>query len=133
MKVVLFEKIGKIGVIIDWKQMILDNSLVFEIGREGVLSIGEKTYETVNGAAYVPQYILILGDSKAISFKDAESGDVYACGTITRTGSRMMKITNPIEPCIVACCKKIDEQQEEIDKLKNTVDLIKKQYGITII
>lgn len=132
MKIVLFDKIGKIGIVIGWDPLIREDYLKFEIGREGTLKIGDKTYDTVDGVAYVPQYILNLGQSGKICFTD-EDNNHFSCGTITRTGSNMIKISNPIEPSIVACCQKIDEQQEEIDKLKNTVDLIKKQYGITII
>lgn len=132
MKIVLFDKIGKIGIVIGWEPIIREDYLKFEIGRNGKLNIGDKVYDTVDGVAYVPQYILNLGQSKKISFS-SEDNNHFSCGTITRTGSRMISISNPIEPCIIACCQKIDEQQEEIDKLKNTVDLIKKQYGITII
>lgn len=132
MRLVLFDNVGKIGIVTDWSPMIRDNYLKFEIGREGTLKIGDKTYDTVDGIAYVPQYILNLGQSRKICFTDKENNH-FCCGTITRTGSHMMSISNPIEPSIIAFCQKINEQQEEIDKLKKTVEIIRKQYGITII
>ena len=132
MKLVLFDGIGDIGIITDWKPMILDDYLKIQIGREGTLTIGDKQYHTDDGVVFVPQYTLILGDTKKITFTDA-SGVAYSCGTIARTGTRMIEISNPVEPCIVACCQKICEQDHEISVLKETVDLIKKQYGITII
>lgn len=132
MKIVLFDNIGDIGIVTDWKPLILDEYLKFEIGREGTLKIAEKAYETVGGTAYVPQYALNLGGVGKITFVDRDAKS-FSCGTIKRTGSRMISISNPIDPCIVACCQKICEQDHEIKVLKETVDLIKKQYGITII
>lgn len=132
MKIVLFEEIGNIGVVVDWNGHIRDDNFVFECDRDGVLYLGDKTFEIKNGRAYVPQYNILMGEPRGIAFTD-NSKRRFSCGVISRISSHMIKITNEIEPCLIACCKKISEQEKSISELRAVIDNMQSQSGIKII
>lgn len=131
MKICLFDTIGNVGIVIGWKRLITDNYYLFEIDREGELRIGEKTYQFNDGQARVPQYHLVFGEQRNINFVDKQ-GKTYSCGTISRTGTRLININNDLESCLIACLEKLNEQEKEIKKLKNNIWKIENEYGVSL-
>ena len=131
MKICLFDNIGNFGIVIGWKRLITDDYFVFEVDREGELRIGEKTYKINNGQARVPQFHLVFGEQRNINFVDKQ-GKVYTCGTMSRTGTKLININNEIEICLIACIEKLDEQEKEIKQLRREISKIKNEYGVSL-
>ena len=131
MKIILFNSIGNLGIVTGWKKLMFDDRLIFETDREGELRIGEKSYPVVNGQARVPQYHLVLGERRNIYFADRQ-GNVFACGSISRTGSRTIDIVNEVEHCLIACIEKLDEQEKEIKQLKKNIGKLENEYGVSL-
>lgn len=130
MKIVLFDSIGAIGIVSDWKAHIDGNSLRFDVDRRGILNIGARSFDVSGGVAYFPTYYLVMGEPQAISFTD-ENKNTFCCGTISRTGSHMIKITNPVEPCIIALCQAYDELSRKVLYLQEEHKKIKSEYGVS--
>ena len=130
MKICLFNSIGNLGIVTGWKKLMFDDHLIFETDREGELRIGEKSYPVVNGQARVPQYHLVFGERRNIYFADKQ-GNVFACGSISRTGSRTIDIVSEVEHCLIACIEKLDEQDREIRLLKEEIRKIKNEHGVS--
>lgn len=134
MKIVLFDELpfkDKLGIVTEWKRLIDKDDLIFRTDRDGVLSVGQHTYKTVDGCAFVPQYHVLLGESHKISFTD-DHGTTYTCGTIKRTGSRLIEITNDLETCLIACVSALDAQNGLIKTIMGEIEQIKKQYGVSV-
>ena len=135
MKIILFDELpipDKLGIVTEWKKYIDGDSLNFSIERDGELCIGQRTYKTVDGYAYVPQYHVLLGESHKITFTD-EQGVLYNCGTIKRTGSRIIEIQNNLDTCIVSLCAAFDQLHKDYTKLEKNVKLLEEKIGISII
>lgn len=126
----LFDKLGKIGIVTGCKPYVGEDTLQFEADRDGKLIIGERTYTVSGGRTYVPIIDIIMGEGRVIVFID-DNGDHFECGMLTRTGSRMIKITNPIEPCIVALCSAYSELKEENAAMKAEIKKLKNEYGVS--
>ena len=131
MKICLFDSIGNLGIVIGWNRIITSEYYLFEVDREGVLRIGDKAYPVVNGQAKVPQYHLVFGERRNIYFTDKQ-GNMFACGSINRTGSRTIDISNEVEDCLIACIEKLDEQNKEIKALKEEISKIKTEYWVSL-
>lgn len=132
MKIILFDGIGKVGIVSGWKPHITNDAIRVEADRDGELWVGGKLYNIVNGITYVPTFTVIMGESYPISFVDKD-GERFECGTITRTGSHMIKITNPVEACIVELCGAYEKLVDKVAVLEGEIKKIKNEYGITIV
>lgn len=130
MKIVLFDKLGKIGIVTGCKPYVGEDTLQFETDRDGKLIIGERTYTVSGGTAYVPIINITMGEARVIVFID-KNGNLFECGTLTRTGSHVIKITNPIEPCIIALCNAYSELKEENAALVAEIKKLKNEYGVS--
>ena len=114
----------------DWKRLIDQDHLKFEVDRDGELRIGQRSYEVRSGLAYVPQSNILLGDNHKIVFTNKD-GQAFKCGVIKRTGSRLMEICNEVEPCLIACCAALDAQEVQIRELKEEIRKLKNEYGVS--
>ena len=132
MKIVLFKNMGNVGVITGWKKLIDKDYLHFTSDQAGELIIGTHAYKITSENVFVPQTRLILGEVYSIKFK-SDDGEIYSCGTIRRTGSRLMEINNDPEQLIVSACAALDRQGTEIQSLKDRIHTIEEKYGISII
>jgi hypothetical protein len=130
LKIVLFDKLGKIGIVTGVKTYVGTDVLAFETDRDGKLIIGERTYTVSGGRAYVPIIDIIMGEGRIIVFID-KNGERFECGTLTKTGSRTIKINNPIEPCVIALCNAYSELKEENAVLVAEIKKIKNEYGVS--
>lgn len=130
MRIVLFDKLGKIGIVTGCKPYVGGDMLQFEADRDGELIIGERTYTVSGGTAYVPIINITMGEARVIVFID-KNGNLFECGTLTRTGSHVIKITNPIEPCIIALCNAYSELKEENTALVTEIKKLKNEYGVS--
>ena len=130
MKICLFDSIGNLGIVIGWKKVILDSCFVFEVDREGELRIGEKVYPVVNGEVKAPQCNFIYGERRNMYFVDKD-GNEFFCGSISRTGSRTVDISNEVESCLLACIDKIEKQEKDIKVLKEEISKLKNEYGVS--
>lgn len=126
----LFDKLGRIGIVTGCKPYVGGDTLQFEADRDGMLIIGERTYTVSGGTAHVPIINIIMGEARVIVFID-ENGNHFECGTLTRTGSHVIKISNPIEPCIIALCSAYSELKEENAAIKAEIKKIKSEYGVS--
>lgn len=131
MNITILKPLGEIGIITDWKTLIPDNTICVNISgeSEGSLTIGQRTYAVKNGKVSIPEYEIVLGESRVVL--SCASGN-YFCGTINRNG-RFIKVSCPVDKLIVACALRISAQAVEIEELREEIKTIKKQYGISLI
>ena len=135
MKIITFESLPiceKIGVVTDWKRYIDSDYLKIETDRGGEIRIGADVYPVNEGEGYVPQSRILLGESYKITFVDDDK-KVFNCGSIRRTGSRLMEIRNDLEACVIACHSAISEQSRVIEEMQTEIKRIKKELSISIV
>ena len=129
MKIQLLESLGNYGVILDWKKF-LPEIISIEIEREGVLTIGPKSYPVINGKVQLLEYQILPGPNK-VTFID-KSGITYECGCIHKN-TRFINIENPVDKLAVQLALTCEELYKQVKELKAEVKTIREQYGITII
>ena len=130
MRIILFETIGELGIVTEWNRVIHDDYLIFEVDREGELIIGERKYAVCDGRACVPQYHVVLGEPRRITFADKQ-GKRYFCGVISRTGGHLINIAQETDVCLIACVEQIANLKKEILDLKEENKKIKNEYGVS--
>ena len=64
MRIVLFDKLGKIGIVTGFKPYVGGDTLQFEADRDGELIIGERTYTVSGGTAHVPIINITMGEAR---------------------------------------------------------------------
>lgn len=131
MKIILFDGIDNVGIITEWKPHISNDPLRFDIDRPGKLRVGAKEYDVTDGRIYVQTFNLIMGEAHSVEFID-QKGNVFACGSISRTGSHTIKVSNPIEPSLVALCATVDKLTSKVTSLENEIKKIKNEYGVSL-
>ena len=57
---------------------------------------------------------------------------MFDCGKLNRNG-RFFNVITVMDRLVINCALLISEQQNQIDALKNELDVLKKQYGISIV
>ncbi len=128
MKITLLKNIGAFGVITGFKNLIPDR-VAFDIGENGTLFIGAKSYY-VDKCAEIAEWEIKPGPNKIMFV--ADDGATYSCGTINRNG-RFMSVANNLDMLVVDLALKYNEQGEKIKLLEDKLSQVQKQYGISII
>ena len=128
MKITLLKDLGSIGVITGWKNLLSDY-VEFDVGEDGTLFIGAKSF-AVESSARIIEYEIKPGPNK-VMFMDKQ-GNSYACGTINRNG-RFVSVTNNLDKVVTELALGHVAQCEKIKQLEDELSILKKQYGISII
>lgn len=133
MKIEILEAVGAFGISIldknaDGKAFLRDN-LEIEVGREGVLVLGERSYKVEDGQVSIPEYFIPQGPNKVI-FSDGTGN--YNCGKVYRNG-RFISAESIVEPITVQLALAYNRQGEEIKQLRAELNELRGKYGISII
>ena len=132
MKIIILKQLGDVGVITDCKAFISDPNIEMVIvgASGGTLTIGARSYAVKpTGEVLIPEYEIVLGESK-VTYNDGER--LYDCGKLNRNG-RFFSVINVMDKLVITCALLIADQQKQIDALNNELDVLKKQYGISIV
>jgi hypothetical protein len=129
MNIALLKHVGKIGVILGWKKLLPDG-VKFEIGEDGILTIGNRSKQTDDGSVIFYEYEFVLGSNK-VEFT-SKDGTIYRCGTISRSG-RFIQVTNELDELVTALAVAYEKQAEEIESLRAEIAEKEKQRAIKII
>ena len=133
MKIEILETVGAFGISIldknaDGKAFLRDK-LEIEIGRDGILILGDRSYKVEDGRASIPEYFIPQGPNKVI-FSDSTGN--YNCGKIYRNG-RFISAEGILEPITVQLALAYNKQGEEIKRLRSELNELREKYGISII
>ena len=132
MKIRILKELGDVGVITDCKPTISSADIyVLLIGASGgTLTVGERNYSVkASGEVIFPEWELTLGEKK-VTYTDGVR--VYDCGKLIRNG-RFLKVENLTDKLIIDCAVSLAAQREEIKGLRDELDVLKTQYGISIV
>lgn len=133
MKIAILENIGAFGILLldkstDGKAFVRDK-IDIDVGREGTLIVGERSYSTEDGHISIPEYLIAQGPNKLI-FCD-KTGN-YNCGKVHRNG-RFITAESIVEPITVQLALAYERQGEEIKQLRAELSELREKYGINIM
>lgn len=129
MKIIILKHIGNIGVIVDWKPFLRDR-LEIEIGEEGTLIVGERTYRVEDGSAIVEEYNLKQGGNK-VYFRDNDR-TLYECGELKRNG-RFIEAVNQIDEVVAKLAIGYEQLAVEVAELREEIAEKERERAIKVI
>ena len=131
MKITLLKYMGRIGVITEYRPLIPSKiSVEIDGEREGKINVGCKGYQVKDGIATISEWDVLAGENK-VTFTDS-NGQIYDCGKLWRNGS-FIEIRDDIRSVVVKGVLATEAQAKEISRLQEEINIIKKQYGISIV
>ncbi len=129
MKIIILKHIGNIGVIVDWKPFLRD-SLEIEIGEEGTLIVGTRTYRVEDGSAIVQEYNLKQGGNK-VYFRDNDR-TLYECGEIKRNG-RFIEAVNQIDEVVAKLAIGYEQLAVEVAEVREKIAEKERERAIKVV
>ena len=131
MKIKLLKNVGRYGVVMGQKPFIPGAHLCIEIegSESGELAVNERPFNVVDSKACIPEYLIMPGPNK-LTFTDKDG--TYNCGGLNKSG-RFISVSSVPNDLVLACADALEEQARRADKLEARLEVLEKQYGITII
>lgn len=129
MKIIILKHIGNIGVIVDWKPFLRDR-LEIEIGEEGTLIVGARTYRVEDGSAIVEEYNLKQGGNK-VYFRDNDR-TLYECGELKRNG-RFIEAVNQIDEVVAKLAIGYEQLAVEVAELREEIAEKERERAIKVV